>query len=275
MTLGCYDGAGTAMALARRLPVAAWLTYWRLWRCYFRYTVEGLHHLDGGRAAMIVGYHGRPIAYDMCMLTVVLYDRLGYLPHGVVHRGLEVASPLTWAIDALGFITRDGEAFARAVARGEHVMVTPGGGMEGCRDFRSRYHVNWQKRTGYLRLACKYRLPIVPVAAAGADDTYIGLNDAEALGRRLGVPRKWAWALWTGIGPLGLYPFSPPFPVRLRQLVGQPIDPWDGGAIAVDDDAALARIHGVVVRAVQDLLDQARGIRAWESGWRMQMTAGR
>jgi len=247
-------------ALLQRLPLTGWVGYWRFWQRYHRYTVEGLHHLDGERAMLIAGYHGRPLAFDMCMLTVAVYDRLGYMPHGIVHRGLEMSPLFRWSNDAIGFVTDDGDAMRAAIARGEHIVVTPGGGGEGCRSFLQRYRVNWGKRTGYLRLARKYRLPIVPVAAAGADDTYLGLVDAEALGRRLGVSRQWAWALWTGIGPLGLYPFSPPFPVRLRQLVGAPIDPWSSRR-TYDDDASLLELHAVVVAAVQRLLDQARGMR--------------
>ncbi len=108
-------------------------------------------------------------------------------------------------------------------------MVTPGGGMEGCRSFCDHYRVNWGDRTGYVRLARRYRLPIVPVAAAGADETYVGLVDTNALGQLLGISRTWSWAFWTGLGPLGLYPFSPPFPVRMHQLIGAPIDPWETG----------------------------------------------
>jgi 1-acyl-sn-glycerol-3-phosphate acyltransferase len=248
---------GSALPRAGGAPLALWLGYWRFWQRYHRYTVEGLEHLDGG-PALIVGYHGRPLAYDMCMLTVALYDRLGYLPHGFVHRGTKTLGVLRWFTDGLGFVTEDGETLAAALGRGEHLVTTPGGGAEGCRDFRHRYEVSWGERTGYLRLALKYGLPIVPVAADGADDTFIGLVDVEAAGRLLGVPRRWAWALWTGIGPLGLYPFSPPFPVRLRQVVGAPIDLVSEGAPSLDDQEGLLRLHRRVTAAVQALLDRVR-----------------
>jgi 1-acyl-sn-glycerol-3-phosphate acyltransferase len=245
------------MSQASGAPLAIWLAYWRFWRRYHRYTVEGLEHLDGP-ASLIVGYHGRPLAVDMCMLTVALYERLGYLPHGLVHRGLESFPTVKRFTDGLGFVTRDGPALAAAVARGEHIVTTPGGGQEGCRDFRHRYEVRWGDRMGYLGLALRYGLPIVPVGCAGADDRFIGLNDAEATGRRLGVPRLWAWGLWVGVGPLGLYPFTPPFPVRLRQLVGEPIDVVAEAGADAGDPRVLRRLHARVTRAVQGLLDRAR-----------------
>src|SRR5262245_61778223 len=109
------------------LPLTLWLAFWRAQQLYHRYSVEGLHHLDGP-AAMIVGYHRRPIAYDMCMLTVALYDRLGYMPHGMVYRWVD-NMPLVrdWLTGGLGFVTGDNEQLAAAVDRGEHIMITPGG----------------------------------------------------------------------------------------------------------------------------------------------------
>lgn len=247
----------------QRLAQRGWIDYWRMFQRYHRYSIEGLERLDPDRATLIAGYHGRPLAFDMCMFTVAFHDRFGYLPHGVVHRGLESFPPLKSFTDALGFVTDDGPEVAEAVERGEHIVVTPGGGQEGCRSFRERYQVAWQGRSGYVRLAAKYGLPIVPVAGAGADDTFIGFNNAEALGRRIGVPRRWAFALWLGVGPAGLYPFSPPFPVRIRQFVGEPIDPWGGRPRPNASAAMIADVHDRVVAAMQDLLDHAR---AWKSG---------
>ncbi len=240
------------------LPLAAWLAFWRWRQLYHRYTVEGLEHLDGRRAMLIVGYHGRPFAYDMCMLTVALYDRLGYLPHGVVHKGVDVLPGLRLVTDALGFVTTDDASVAAAVARGEHVMVTPGGADEGCRGFDGRYRVAWGDRTGYLRLALRHGLAIVPVAADGVDDTYVAFWDAAPLGRRLGLPNEWAWIPWLGVGPLGIWPLSPPFPVRMRQRIGAPIELAACGVHDARDGAGVARAHRHVTETVQALLDEVR-----------------
>jgi hypothetical protein len=236
----------------------AWIAYWRFWQRYHRYSVQGLEHIDGPAPKLIVGYHARGIAMDMCMLTVALFDRYGYLPHGFVHRSVENFRPIKAFTDALGFLLGDGPEVAATVARGEHIVTTPGGGREGLRGVWDRYRVAWGDGLGYVKLAVKYRLPIVPVGCAGADDLFIGLNDATAVGSALGIPMKWGYALWVGLGPLGAYPFSPPFPVRLSQLVGVPIDPFAEGAVALDDEAGLRRIHQRVTQAVQRTLDEAR-----------------
>jgi 1-acyl-sn-glycerol-3-phosphate acyltransferase len=239
-----------------RVPEAGWLAFFRAARAYHRYEVRGLERLTRPGAALIVGYHGRPIAYDLCMLTVTLHEALGYLPHGIIHGYFGHQPVLKWIVDGLGFVTGDGAAVEAAVARGEHVLVQPGGTREGCRSFRHRYEVDWGDRTGYLRLALRHRLPIVPVAAAGIDDGYLGLNDGYALGRRLGVPHR--IPVWLGLGPLGLWPLSPPFPVKITQLVGEPIDPHADGPLAEDDREGLLRLHRRVAGAVQALMDEHR-----------------
>ena len=246
------------MSAAQSLPLRAWLGLFGAMRVYHRYAIEGLDRiLDLDRPALLVGYHGRPIAYDLCMLGVTLHERLGYLPHGIVHGAVDQQPVMKWVSDGLGFITGDGPDVDAVVRRGEHICVQPGGTREGCRSFRHRYEVAWGDRVGYLHMALRHGLPIVPIAAAGIDDGYVGLNDGYALGKRLGAPGK--LPIWLGIGLFGPFPFSPPLPVKITQLIGAPIDLLANGPVDVTDRAALLGLHATVKSAVQALLVQARG----------------
>lgn len=246
------------MLSAEDLTRSVWFGAWRAMQRYHRYSIEGIEHLDHSRSMLIVGYHGRPFAWDLCMLMTTLHDRLGYAPHGVVHRGLDAIPPLRWLVTCLGAVVEDDETIVSAIERGEHVIVTPGGTQEGCRSYRDRYRVNWGERLGYLRLALKYRLPIVPVASDGVDDTYLALTNGPAIGRWLGLPRDWEWLPWLGVGPLGIFPLSPPFPVRFRQLIGAPIDLAADGWVDANDRSQLLTLHAKVIGEVQSLLDRAR-----------------
>ena len=243
------------MAFTDKIPLATWLAYFRAMRVYHRYEVEGIEILDRPGAALLVGYHGKPWADDMCMLTVSLYERLGYMPHGVAHSAFGRGSIGQWVMDGLGFVTGDGEGIAAAVARGEHILVQPGGTREGYRSSLHRYQVDWGDRTGYLRLALRYNLPIVPVAARGIDDGFLGLNNGYTLAKRLRVP--YGLPVWLGFGPLGLFPISPPFPVKIKQVIGEPIHLREDGPVDPTDRPALLRLHRRVTGVVQDLLDRA------------------
>lgn len=246
------------MIEAHGIPLAVWLGYWRYKARYHRYTVDGLDRLARSPASLIVGYHGRPAAWDMCMLTVALHDRLGYLPHAIFNGAIDDLPGARWLADSLGFVGEDGEPLKEFIARGEHLVVTPGAANEGSRTFRERYRVEWAGHKGYLRLAIKHHLPIVPVGASGTDDAYFGLVNGVRTAKRVGLPR--GWSLWTGVGLGGLFPFAPAFPVKIHQIIGDPIRPWIDDEARLDDPESLERAHQRVMGAVQGLLDRARGL---------------
>ncbi len=116
------------------LPLEIWLAFWRWMRWYHRYTVDGLEHLLTRRPMLITGYHGRPTAWDMCILTVQIYEHLGYLPHGMLNPSIEAFPALKGLFDAIGYFTNDttdSKKIAAAVRRGEHFIITPGGSSKG------------------------------------------------------------------------------------------------------------------------------------------------
>lgn len=238
------------------LPLRAWLAAFRWLRRYNRYEVEGMEHLLAPGAALLAGYHGRPAAYDLCMLMTVIWDELGYMPHGIVHRYFRVQPALRWLVDGVGLVTGDGDEIREAVARGEHIIVPPGGTREGYRSFRDKYRVAWGDRTGYLKLAIRHGMKVIPVAALGIDDGFVGFNDGYALGKKVGMPHE--LPLWLGFGMTGVFPLSLPFPVKITQLVGAPIDPLEDGPVDLDDRPRLLSIHRRVTAAVQALLDRNR-----------------
>jgi 1-acyl-sn-glycerol-3-phosphate acyltransferase len=227
-----------------------------LLRRYLRYEVVGLERLLQPRAALLVAYHGRPLALDQCMLSVTLHERLGYMPHGIFHAALFQIPVMKRMLGDLGALGGDGPELAEAVKRGEHVCVQPGGTREGCRSFRHRYRVHWGDRVGYLRLAIKYRLPIIPLAADGVDDLYLGLNDGYTLGQRLRMPGQ--LPLWLGFGATGVWPLSLPWPVKVTQYVGEPFEDHLRPGLDPNERPALLVLHRQVVASVQRLLDQAR-----------------
>jgi 1-acyl-sn-glycerol-3-phosphate acyltransferase len=221
---------------------------------YFRYELVGLEHLPRDRSCLIALYHGTGIPMDLWCLAPRLADELDEFPLVFVLRTLERAPFFGHALRDLGclFGEPDDDAMRDLVARKRHVIVCPGGMREGTRPFWKRYTVDWNEHTGYLRLAARFGLPVIPAAAHGVDDVYVGLNHGERASRR--VLGHGAMPLYVALGLGGLWPVALPFPARIRQFLGQPIDVRH----ALDSEAALADVHARVVREVQSLLDQPR-----------------
>jgi hypothetical protein len=229
-----------------------WLAYWRLARRYHRYEVVGEHHLHFTRPALLVGYHGRPIAHDLCMLQSYLYEQTGRSPRAFIHGGFSQNRLLRAVSEGMEFLTGDPTQIREALQRGDLLMVTPGGTREGCRSLLHRYTVDWGTRRGYLKFAIEHGLPIVPAAASGVDDLYLGLNNGDVWSKRLKFPH--GVPAWAGLGPLGLWPLSPPFPFKVVQHIGTPIVTHLQSGVHV----TLELLHREVVGAVQRLLDSAR-----------------
>ena len=161
-----------------------------------------------------------------------------------------------WLLDGLEFFVGDGPALAAAVRRGEHLIVTPGGAQEACRRWDDSYRVHWGEHVGYVRLAVKYGLPIVPVGAAGADGTYIGLNDGPAFGRALGI-------LAGDIGHLVARALEDEgVPAHFARAAGQTrlsVTLFESGARRDGETRdGLLRVHRRVTASVQVLIDHAR-----------------
>jgi hypothetical protein len=234
----------------------AWNTYWNAMRVYHRFEVVGLEHIVGRQGSvLVVGYHGRPWALDLCMLGTLLEREHGVELRPIFHQGFEQPG-LNWLIEGLGCVTSDGPRMAEVVARGDPVVVTPGASREGFRPFYERYRVSWGGRMGYLRLALKYKMPLVLAASAGVDDTYIGLNDGEKWGQRLKLPT--GLPAWIGVGPLGVWPLSPPFPSKITLHLSPPIHLEDNGPVNPEDTEQLRLLHRDIATRIQRMLDNAR-----------------
>lgn len=232
---------------------ALWRADWAWRRRWHRYRVEGIEPLLMPGARLLVGYHGRPIAHDLCMLQEVLREEHGVDSHAFIHAAAARMPGLRHLVDGGGFLTGDDAQTEAAVAAGHLLIVTPGATREGCRPSSIRNKVDWGERSGFLKLALKYRLPVVPAAGIGVDDTYVGLNDGYAWGRRLHMPE--GIPAWLGVGPLGLWPWSPPFPVGIRTVIAPPITRHLEPGFDPHDRAAVAELGAEVRRVVQRMLD--------------------
>ena len=237
------------MPLSDDPVVRAWLRAGDHLRSYHGYEVEGLDNLDSDTSLLVVGYHGRPVAIDMIMLGVTMFERFGKPPRPILHQN--IPSILK---DRLGWLSGDGPDLVEALELGQHILTSPGGAREGARGYPTRYRVDWGSHAGYLRLALRYGLSIVPVGASGVDDLYLAPTDGYALAKKLGLPR--GMPVWPALGLFGLFPFSPPFPVRVRQVVGKPIELTG----LRDDPRDLAEAHRSIMAEVQCLMDAARGL---------------
>jgi 1-acyl-sn-glycerol-3-phosphate acyltransferase len=237
------------------LPTRLYLEYTRFLRRYHRFSAEGAERLLDPGAKLVVAYHGRGLPMDLGILSLFIFEQRGYLPRSITHEAMYKLGFARAFFNLWGGLPGDGPEVAEAVARGETVFLAPGGTREALRTFRDRYKVDWGKRRGYLKLALKYGMPIVPVASSGVDDRFIGLNDGHAWGRKLKMPG--GAPFWIGLG-IGVFPLALPLPSKIHTIVGEPIDLQTVLGVPPTEPEHFEELHRLVTGKVQELLDRAR-----------------
>jgi 1-acyl-sn-glycerol-3-phosphate acyltransferase len=140
------------------------------------------------------------------------------------------------------------------------VLVYPGSDFDSFRPWRDRHRVELAGRSGFIALALRERVPIIPVVSAGTHEQWIVLTRGDRLARVLHTGALFrtkvlplALALPFGL-TFGLFPYLP-IPAQTSIAFGQPISWPELGAEALQDGTILARCHDQVRHAMQAMLD--------------------
>ena len=89
---------------------------------------------------------------------------------------------LTWQIGLGPLVEHFGcrpapvESARTAFEKGHHVLVFPGGDLDGFKSHEDKDRIVFSGRTGFARLAQTHDVPIIPIVTAGAGDTVWGLD---------------------------------------------------------------------------------------------------
>jgi 1-acyl-sn-glycerol-3-phosphate acyltransferase len=247
-------------ALDRALDRAGAVLDW-LWRA----RGEDLHHLGGDEPALFVGNHsGGPLALFEPLLLAHLARRAGValamLPFLLLHE-IMWRTPLASLLARLGAVRASPDNANAILASGGRVLVYPGGDREPFRAFRHRDRIALGDRRGYVKLAIRHGVPIVPVVTTGLQSGFVCLSDGRALAERFPLARffrvgvlpitlSFPFGLWLGVPP----PYVPLF-VRARVRALPPIRLTRAGEEAARDEAYVEACHRIVVHAMQRALD--------------------
>jgi 1-acyl-sn-glycerol-3-phosphate acyltransferase len=240
------------------------------YRYYFRVQTSGWHHIQPQQKVLFVGSHnGGLAAPDMVMMMYDWFLRFGVEQpvYGLMHpRVWEVAPPLAQLVAKMGAIMAHPKMAYAALRSGASLLVYPGGAEDVFRPHHLRNKIYFAGRQGFIKLALRENVPIVPVISTGAHDTLIVLADIYKIVHQLhewGMPwlldidpvvfpiyLGWPWGL--SIGPLP----NIPFPVTIHTQVCPPIVFERYGREAASDRNYVDECYNLVVSKMQYQLDQ-------------------
>jgi 1-acyl-sn-glycerol-3-phosphate acyltransferase len=242
-------------------------------RAWLRGQVIGIENIPEG-PALLVGNHNAGVNFlEPVLLGLAWHELKGgedgfiYLAHDTL-----MGLPGFGALIAKGGAVRAGHGAAEAALRaGRKVAVWPGGNWEAFRPWRERHRVDFGGRRGFVRLALRARVPIVPVLSLGGHEAYFVLARGARLARWSGMDRRLRspsfpvvlglpWGV--GVGPL---PYLP-LPVRSLVEVGPAIPVGEHPAEAAADDALVASLASLVEGTLQAMMDRQLALRAARAG---------
>lgn len=230
---------------------------------YFHARISGAERVPASGPVLLAGNHnGGIVTIDSFLAAMAIAGEHGIerVPFALGHDFLFDDPVLTRYAGRLG-ILRAGHESARAALRAGHpVLVYPGSDHDAFRPFRDRDRIVLAGRKGFLRLALREQVPIVPVVSAGSHAQFIVLSRGDRLGRLVGIHRfartdvmpvvlSLPWGLTSGFLPYI------PLPVRITVTFGEPIRWPDLGPSAAGDPEVLARCYAEVESRMQALLD--------------------
>ena len=225
---------------------------------WFRMEVEGWENLPEPPALLIGIHSGGPFPWDAWTVGVQWWRHFGRERplHGTAHDAL-MATPIIGSyFRRMGCLPARADSMSAALADGRDVALWPGGERDSLRAWSQRDQAVLAGRSGFIKLAIRSGVPIVPISTVGGPDAMPVLATGRRLARLLRLDRVARIKLFPvalqapwGISP-ALLP-EVPLPAKIRTAFQPPIELDTDPDRAEDDDYVEDRYH-VVENSIQE-----------------------
>lgn len=235
---------------------------------WFRMEMDGWDNLPES-PVLLVGIHsGAPFVWDAWTVGVQWWRRFGQerLLHGTAHDALMAIPGIGRYFRAMGVLPAAPDSMATALAEGRDVAVWPGGEVDSLRPWSERDQANLAGRSGFVKMAIRAGVPIVPIATVGGADAMPVLIRGDGLARALRLDKLLrlkvfpiAVSLPWGIAPAALPQLPLPAKIRTRLM---PAIELDHDPDRADDDEYVEGKYHEVQSSIQRGMDALARKRA-------------
>ena len=194
-------------ALARAL-------YEPVYSKWFRAEWEGLEKIPTEGGALLVANHAGAIPSDAPVIMHGIEKELGRPVYGLADyffRTVPVVGTL-WA-RAGGVSARPANAYRLLKEQRQLALVFPEGTKGTSKSFTDRYQLRRFGRGGFVEIAMRAGVPVIPIAVVGAEEAMPVVLRLPTVARVLGLPYFPITANLLALGPLGVVT---PFPAKFK-----------------------------------------------------------
>lgn len=196
--------AGARYAVALMWDIHGWI--------WHGYDVVGFENIPDDGPALLVYYHGA-LPVDLYYLTskVILYKRR--LIRAVGDRFLFQIPGWKLLMEAFQVFAGTVQECVAILKSGDLLSIAPGGVREAQFGDHS-YGLVWNNRTGFAKVACEAQVPIIPVFTVNIREAFRTIPYGHGFFQRVYERFK-----------IPVVPLYGGFPVKMRTIVGKPIQP--------------------------------------------------
>ena len=197
-----------------------------LYEKYFRVQTLGLNRVPSEGAALLVANHSGAIPIDAVMVQYAIATE-----HPAQRVVRNIGADLVWAAPFISHLARktgsavacDEDALA-LLERDQLVAVFPEGYKGTGKGWSERYRMQRFGRGGFIEVALRARVPIVPVAIVGAEEAFPMVANAKTLASLLRFPYFPITPTFPLLGPLGLLPLPSRWVIEFGEAI--PMDDY-------------------------------------------------
>ncbi len=227
---------------------------------YFHTKIFNVDKLPANRPALLVGNHSAGLMpIDALFAINKIKDHYGktQIVYPLVHDFAYMAPRVAKFAKRMGVLRASNSNAQAALLSGSHVLVYPGGDHDAFRTYSERKKIILANRKGFIRLALKTDVPIVPLVSVGLHEAFFVLSKGENIAKKLGLKQL----LRTDVLPLsfsfpwGLVPaFFPymPLPCSIEMQFCDPV--YEKGS--PDDNDLVDNIYNKVQNTMQLAMDE-------------------
>jgi 1-acyl-sn-glycerol-3-phosphate acyltransferase len=201
-------------SLARRV-------YDPVYRHWFRAEWEGLEKIPVDGGALLVANHAGAIPSDAPAIMHGIETELERPVYGLADqffKSMPVVGTLWSRLG--GVVAHPDNAYRLLREQDQLVLVFPEGSKGPGKLYRDRYRLRRFGRGGYVEIAMRAGVPIVPIAVVGAEESMPILTTIPGLARAVGLPYAPITANMLLFGPAGLLLY---FPAKFKLRVLEPV----------------------------------------------------
>jgi 1-acyl-sn-glycerol-3-phosphate acyltransferase len=271
-----FPGAGAQRPLddPRRSDVDEWgrsekmrelarQIYGPMYRNWFRAEWEGLEKIPRDGGALLVANHAAAIPSDAPVIMHGIEEELGRPVYGLAEHLFKALPFVGTMWSRVGGVAAHPEnAYRLLREQRQLVLVFPEGTKGTGKTYDERYQLRRFGRGGFVEIAMRAGVPIVPIAVVGAEESMPILFKIPALSKALGIPYAPVTLNHLLFGPvLGSVAYLPAkFKLRVLDPVHFDVEPdqprYSRSRIMDESEAVRQRIQ----EALYDMLRQRRSV---------------